>query len=55
MLGASSGLRPKGHSKRNFVTLVFFCLICSRQDHPGDAILEYRLMEVDEQSNQDIQ
>lgn len=42
-------------SKRNFVTFVSFCLICSRQDHPRYAVLEDRLMEIDEQSDRDIQ
>ncbi len=45
----------QAHLKRNFVTFVFFCLIYSRQDHPGDAVLEDRLMKVDEQPDRDIQ
>src|SRR6266576_1347503 len=38
--------------KRNFVS---FCLIRSRQYHSGYAVLEDRLMEVDEQSDRDMQ
>jgi hypothetical protein len=44
-----------GHSKRNFVTFVSFCLICSWQYHAEYAFLKDKLMEVDEQSDRDIQ
>jgi len=38
-------------SKRKFVT---FCLIRSLKDHPGDAVLEHRLVEIDEQSDRHV-
>src|SRR5437868_261196 len=44
-----------GGSKTNFVTFVSFCLIRSRRYHSGYAVLEDRLMEVDEQSDRDMQ
>jgi hypothetical protein len=54
VLGEYGGMRSR-HSKRNFVTFVSFCLICSGQYHSGYAFLEDRLMEVNEQSDRDIQ
>ena len=40
-------VRP-GESKRDFLIFVSFCLIRSRQYHSGYALLEDRLMKVDE-------
>jgi hypothetical protein len=49
-----SGDRARAIQK-NFVRFVSFCLIRSWQYHSGYAVLEDRLMKVDEQSNRDIQ
>ncbi len=41
--------------KQDFAACVFFCPICSGQNHPGDAVFENRLMKIDQQSDRNIQ
>jgi hypothetical protein len=41
--------------ERNFVVLVFFCSICSGQNHSRDAVFENWLMKIDEQPDWNIQ
>jgi hypothetical protein len=55
VLGARLAEDALAHSKRDFASFASFQLICSRQDQPGDAILEDRLVKVDEQSHRHVQ
>jgi hypothetical protein len=42
-------------SKTDFVFFVAFCLIGSRKNHPRDSVLEHGFMEIDEQTDRDIE
>ncbi len=55
MLGARVAEDALARSKRDFVSFASFHLICSRQDQPRDAILEDRLVKVDEQCHRHVQ
>ena len=54
MLRARVAEDALAHSKRDFASFAPFHLICSRQDQPGDAVLEDRLVKVDEQSDRHV-
>jgi hypothetical protein len=36
-----------GTLKQDFAAFVFFCSICSGQNHPGNAVFENRLVKID--------
>ena len=55
MLGARVAEDALARSKRDFVSFASFHLICSRQDQPGGAVLEDRLVKVDERSDRHVQ